>query len=140
MKEDRTVGKKTENPGTSRGVDAKRCQRSDHDLRLDVIKEARKIEEENTADAIGGDAIPSLKTKESGGVGSREEFSGTELSWAQKIVTEVEGTETGGDDFLEEFTMTFEERNRAIGFGKRVVGFLWFRDDHNFCLAPWVEM
>ena len=105
-----------------------------------MIEETRKIKEEDAAYAVGGNTVPGFKVKESGGIGSREEFAGTELSWAQKIVTEVDGTETGGDDFLEEFTMTFEERNRAIGFGKRVVGFLRFGDDHNFCLAPWVEV
>ena len=66
-----------------------------------MIEEVRKIKEENTAYTVGRDTVPGFKVKESGGIGSREEFAGTELSWAQKIVTEVEGTETGGDDFLE---------------------------------------
>ena len=65
-----------------------------------MIEKMRKIEEENTTNTIGGDAIPGLETKEGGGVGSRKEFAGAELTWAQKIVTEVEGTETSGDDFL----------------------------------------
>ena len=82
MKKDRTIGKKTENPGTSRGVDAKRCQRSNHDLRLDVIEETRKIKEENASYTVGGNTVPGFKAKESGGIGSREEFSGTELLWA----------------------------------------------------------
>ena len=140
MKENGAIGEKTEDPGTSRSVYAKRCQHSNHDLRLDVIEEARKIKEENTANAIGGDAVPGLKTKESGGIRSREEFAGAELSWAQKIMAKIKGTETSGNDFLKKFAMTFEERDRAVSFGKRVIGFLRFGNDHDFCFAPRVEM
>ena len=66
-----------------------------------MIEETRKIKEEDAAYAIGGNTVPGFKAKESGGIRSREEFAGTKLSWAQKIVMEVEGAETGGDYFLE---------------------------------------
>ena len=105
-----------------------------------MIEEAREVEEENTTNVIGGDAVPSLKTKKSGGIRSREEFSGTKLTWAQEIVVEIEGTETGGDNFLEQFAITFEEGDRAISLSEGVVGFLWFRDNHDFGFAPGVKL
>ena len=105
-----------------------------------MIKESGKVEQKYPANAVGGDAIPSLKTKKSGGVGSREEFTGAKLSRAQEVVTEVEGAKTSGDNFLKKFSVTFEEINRAVGFRKGVVWFLWFGDDYNLRFAPGVEM
>ena len=101
MKEDRAIGKKTKNPGTSRGVHAKRGQRGNHDLRLNVVEETRKIEKQYTANTISGNTVPCFETKESSSIGSGEEFAGTKLSWAQEVVTKVEGAETGSNDFLE---------------------------------------
>ena len=66
-----------------------------------MIKKTRKVEKKNTTDTVGRNTISGLEVQESGGIRSREEFAGTELSWTQKIVTEVKGTEMGGDDFLE---------------------------------------
>ena len=105
-----------------------------------MIEEAREVEKEDTTNAIGGNTVPSFKTKEGGSVGSREEFLGAELTWAQEIVAEVEGRELGGDDFLEYLAMTFEEGDGAISFSKGVVRFLRFRDDHDFCFSPGVKM
>ena len=108
MKENGAIRKKTKNPSTGRGVHTQGHERSNHDMWLDVIEKPRKVKEEYATDTIGGDAIPSFKTKKGGGVRSREEFAGVELSWTQKVVTEVEGTEASGDDFLKKFAMTFE--------------------------------
>ena len=65
-----------------------------------MIEEAGEVKEENAADPIGRDTVLSFKTKKSGGIGSGEEFSGTKLTWTQKVVAEVEGTESGGNDLL----------------------------------------
>ena len=60
--------------------------------------------------------------------------------WPQKVMSEVERTKSSGDDFLEKFAMTIEEGDGAVSFSKRVVGFLRFRDDHDFHFAPGIEM
>ena len=100
MKENGAIGEEAEDPGTSWGVDAKRSQRSNHDLRLNVIEEVRKVEKENAADAVCRDTVSRFEAKESGRIGGREEFVGAELSGAQKIVAEIKGTEVSGDNFL----------------------------------------
>ena len=55
-------------------------------------------------------------------------------------MVKVKGAQTRGDDFLEKFAMTIEEGDGAVSFSKRVVGFLRFRDDHDFHFAPGIEM
>ena len=62
------------------------------------------------------------------------------MTWTQKVVPEVEGTETSGDNFLKKFSVTFKKGDRTICFREGVVRFLWFGDDYNLRFAPGVEM
>ena len=100
MEKDRAVRKKTEDPGTGRSIHTKRGERSNHDPRLNMIKEAGEIKEEDAADMISGNAILSLKSKKCSGIGSREEFAGPKLAWTQKVMTKVEGAKAGGYNLL----------------------------------------
>ena len=118
MKENRVVRQKAKNPSTSRGINAQRGERGNHDPRLDMIEETGKVKKENTANPISGEAVPGLKVEESGSIWSRKEFLRPKLMGAQKIVTKVEGTQPGGNDFLKKFAMAFKERDGSIGFSK----------------------
>ena len=140
MKENRTVRKKAKDPSTGRSVHAQGRERSNHDLGLNMIKEAGEVEEEDAADAISGNAIPGFEPKKSSSIGSGEEFAGSKLAWAQKIVTKVERTKPGGNNFLEQFAVAFKKGDGAISFGEGIVGFLGFRDDHDFSFAPRIKM
>ena len=104
-----------------------------------MIEKMGEVEKEDPTHPIGGDSIMCFEVQECSCIRSREEFPGTELTEAQKVKTKIEGTQTCSDDFLEEFTMTLQEGDWAIGFRKRIIGFLGFRDDHHFSLAPGIE-
>ena len=118
MKENRAIGEEARNPITCGKVNPERSKGRNQNPWLEMVEEMGEVEKKDPTDAIGGNGITRLSAQESGGIGGGEKFAGAELSGTQDVEAKVKSAQVRGNNLLEEFAMTFEERNGAVGFSK----------------------
>ena len=62
--------------------------------------------------------------------------AGSELGMGEDIESMGIGKDPLRDDFLKELSVAFEKADRAVGFGKAVIGFIGFWDDNDKSFFP----
>ena len=99
-------------------VDAEVCECRDRRGRVEVVKKAGNVEEQNSADVPASNGHLRLVSEERGGVRRGVVFPRAELCGGDEVVIAFVCAKTVSDDLLEKLTRAFEKGDRAIGFGQ----------------------